>query len=166
MLYEMVPKEKLPIYGALAFTIVALATVVGPLMGGAIDNDTTWRWIFLIKYGRFFLFSRSLSDNHGSVPSLVVAMILAYIAMPAKFPYHGKPVSLDSKSTTAPSKGPFFSLAKKIDVTGAILLLAGAFLLLTALLEASVNYRWSSATIITLLVISGVAWIAFFAWEG
>jgi hypothetical protein len=36
---------------------------------------------------------------------------------------------------------------------------------LTALLEASVNFRWSSATIITLLVISGVAWIAFFVWE-
>lgn len=57
MLYEMVPKEKLPIYGALAFTIVALATVIGPLMGGAIDNNTTWRWIFLIKYDSFlFIF--------------------------------------------------------------------------------------------------------------
>ncbi|CRG91968.1 Multidrug resistance protein 3 [Talaromyces islandicus] len=148
MLYEMVPKEKLPIYGALAFTIVALATVVGPLMGGAIDNNTTWKWIFLVN-----------------VPSLVIAMILAYVAMPTKFPYHGKPASLESKPKTPLSPSPFFSLAKKIDVTGAVLLLAGAFLLLTALLEASVNFRWSSATIITLLVISAVAWVAFFAWE-
>ncbi|QKX54258.1 uncharacterized protein TRUGW13939_01343 [Talaromyces rugulosus] len=150
MLYEMVPKEKLPMYGALAFTIVALATVIGPLMGGAIDNNTTWRWIFLIN-----------------VPSLVVAIILAYIVMPANFPHHGKPVSLElnSRPMNPPSPSPFFSLAKKIDVIGAVFLLAGAFLLLTALLEASVNFRWSSATIITLLVISGVAWIAFFAWE-
>lgn len=87
--------------------------------------------------------------------------------MPANFPHHGKPVSLelDSKPRNPPSPSPFFSLAKKIDVIGALFLLAGAFLLLTALLEASVNFPWSSATIITLLVISGVAWIAFFAWE-
>lgn len=58
MLYEMVPKEKFPIYGALAFTIVALATVIGPLLGGVLDDNTTWRWVFLIKYfsSSFFFF--------------------------------------------------------------------------------------------------------------
>jgi MFS family permease len=75
MLYEMVPKEKLPMYGALAFTIVALATVIGPLMGGAIDNNTTWRWIFLIKYVSFsvllFFFRYPIDNSLVSLVSLL-----------------------------------------------------------------------------------------------
>lgn len=49
IIYVIVPKAKLPIYGGLTFMFVALATVTGPLLGGAIDSRTTWRWIFLLK---------------------------------------------------------------------------------------------------------------------
>lgn len=48
--YEMVPKAKLPLYGGLNAVAVALATLMGPLFGGLINNHTTWRWIFYLKY--------------------------------------------------------------------------------------------------------------------
>ena len=47
--YEMVPKVKLAIYGAILSVTIALATVTGPIFAGLIDNNSTWRWIFYIK---------------------------------------------------------------------------------------------------------------------
>jgi len=48
--YEMVPKEKLPLYGGLNSLAVAIATLMGPICGGLINNYTTWRWVFYLKY--------------------------------------------------------------------------------------------------------------------
>lgn len=49
IIYEMVPKAQLPLYGGLSATAIALATLMGPLIGGLINNHTTWRWIFYLK---------------------------------------------------------------------------------------------------------------------
>lgn len=48
--YEMVPKAKLPLYGGLNSVSVALATLMGPLFGGLINNNASWRWVFYLKY--------------------------------------------------------------------------------------------------------------------
>lgn len=48
--YEMVPKAKLPLYGGINSVAVALSTLIGPLCGGLINNYTTWRWVFYLKY--------------------------------------------------------------------------------------------------------------------
>ncbi|KAI9650305.1 hypothetical protein NHQ30_000318 [Ciborinia camelliae] len=141
IMYELIPKEKLPIYGAITFATVALATVTGPLLGGAIDTRTTWRWVFLVN-----------------CPIGVCVLALITMVMPAKFPYHGA-------ENSKPTEEKFRLLLKRIDFIGAILLLGGSVFLVTALLEASAAFAWSSGTIIALLVLSGVAWIAFFAWE-
>lgn len=29
---------------------VALATLLGPILGGLISEKTSWRWVFLLKY--------------------------------------------------------------------------------------------------------------------
>ena len=51
--YEMVPKAKLAIYGALISVTIAMATVTGPIFAGLIDNNSTWRWIFYLKSVKF-----------------------------------------------------------------------------------------------------------------
>jgi MFS family permease len=46
---ELVPSAKLgPVVARLGVAIV-MAMVLGPIIGGAISQNTTWRWIFLIK---------------------------------------------------------------------------------------------------------------------
>jgi MFS family permease len=40
----------MPKYIALMSTVFALASVVGPLMGGAITETGQWKWVFLFKY--------------------------------------------------------------------------------------------------------------------
>ncbi|KAL9123684.1 MAG: hypothetical protein Q9217_006910 [Psora testacea] len=45
----MVPKEKYPAQAAQLAASTALGSLVGPLIGGAISQDTTWRWVFLLN---------------------------------------------------------------------------------------------------------------------
>lgn len=49
MTYEIVPKEKIPLYGSFYSVAVAVSTLLGPLLGGAINDTTTWRWVFYFK---------------------------------------------------------------------------------------------------------------------
>lgn len=90
-------------------------------------------------------------------------MVVLIITIPTNFPYQALPVRVD-----APKRiWNVFSKKslKRVDFFGAALLLAASFLFVTPLEEAGVHYEWGSAFIITLLVISGFLWIAFFAWE-
>jgi hypothetical protein len=38
ILYQMVPSSKMPIYDRVTIAVVAIATVLGPLLGGVIDT--------------------------------------------------------------------------------------------------------------------------------
>ncbi|TVY43112.1 Efflux pump [Lachnellula subtilissima] len=142
IVYEMVPKAKLPLYTGICFIIVALATTSGPLMGGAIVTRGSWRWLFLLN-----------------VPAAAIVFVVLLICMPAQF---------GNSKSSAPSpvqKDTIWGLLKKIDVIGAVLLLGASFLLVTALLEASTSFTWSSAVVIVLLVLSVVSWVLFALWE-
>ena len=77
--------------------------------------------------------------------------------MPAGFP-----TSLsDEKSRSVLSKKHLL----KVDFLGAMLLFGTSVLLVVALEEASTQYKWSSATIIVLLVLSVALCMAFVFWE-
>lgn len=54
---------------------------------------------------------------------------------------------------------------KEVDVVGATLLLSGALLLSAALLETSLRHGWSAGGTVSLLVLSAISWLFFFAWE-
>ena len=46
---EISPPGAVSGIGAMAGAVVAVAGVLGPVLGGVITNFTTWRWIFWIK---------------------------------------------------------------------------------------------------------------------
>lgn len=46
---SLVPPHEMGKYMAILSTVYALASVVGPLMGGAISQSGNWRWVFLFK---------------------------------------------------------------------------------------------------------------------
>ncbi|KAH7357280.1 MFS multidrug transporter-like protein [Rhexocercosporidium sp. MPI-PUGE-AT-0058] len=46
---EISPIRMQPLTGALAGAVVAMAGVLGPVLGGIITNYTTWRWVFWIN---------------------------------------------------------------------------------------------------------------------
>jgi hypothetical protein len=54
---------------------------------------------------------------------------------------------------------------KRLDLFGAMILIAAALLLTTGLLEGGSQWEWDSAPSIVLLIVSGILWLAFFWWE-
>ena len=50
---EMVPMQKISKYMAIVTSVFALASVLGPVLGGVINSHGNWRWVFLLK--RVFL---------------------------------------------------------------------------------------------------------------
>lgn len=50
MLPEMVPPSSYALYSAILSSVFAISNLLGPVLGGAINDHTTWKWIFFLKY--------------------------------------------------------------------------------------------------------------------
>ncbi|KAF1952250.1 MFS general substrate transporter, partial [Byssothecium circinans] len=141
MTWELVPKEKIPLYSIFISVTYTVTSLMGPLLGGAINERTTWRWIFYFN-----------------APIGAVTIVLLAIAIPASFPYRKEDVPPRTIAGVLRD-------ARKLDFFGALLLLAGSLLLSTVLLDTSIRTSWSSSTTITLLVLVLLSWACFFPWE-
>lgn len=47
---ELYPVPKFPVAAARLSIAVSFGLLLGPIIGGVISSNTTWRWIFIIKY--------------------------------------------------------------------------------------------------------------------
>ncbi|KAI0190606.1 MFS multidrug transporter-like protein [Astrocystis sublimbata] len=136
--FELIPKHKYAKYGSIISADIALATLLGPIVGGVIVDHTTWRWVFLLN-----------------LPIGAFA-VLALFLLPNEFPYHGL--------RTRPIAGER-SVIKRVDFLGVFLLVGFIIFLVTALMEASTTFYWSSPVIIVFFILSGVFLISFVMWE-
>ncbi|KAJ5389745.1 uncharacterized protein N7496_000813 [Penicillium cataractarum] len=139
-IYEIAPKSKLPTYSGLMSCCLALACLIGPIIGGALAGDSAWRWVFLIN-----------------APLCTIAIAIIMIAMPKNF-------GLDQHTPSFRTRASYRSFAN-LDLVGSVLIIIGSFLIVTVLNETNLAFSWSSGGAIALLVLTGVSWIAFFAWE-
>jgi MFS family permease len=53
ILPEMVPKEKYALYAGIISGVAAMSSLMGPIFGGVISDQGTWKWIFLLKYNPY-----------------------------------------------------------------------------------------------------------------
>ena len=79
------------------------------------------------------------------------------VSMPANFPYQSKSEGLPKSFT--------IQALKKVDFLGAFLILAASILFVSAVEEGGTEYSWTSAVVLSLLSISVMLWILFFAWQ-
>lgn len=46
---QMVPQERYASMSGILSSAYALSAVLGPILGGLINDHATWRWVFLLK---------------------------------------------------------------------------------------------------------------------
>ncbi|KAH7303086.1 putative efflux pump antibiotic resistance protein [Stachybotrys elegans] len=134
---DLVPPEKFgPVVARIGIAIV-LAMVSGPIIGGLISDNTTWRWIFLFN-----------------VPLGILCFVICLVGIPNGFPYHAASV-----------KHAYTKTLNRIDFFGFFLLMAATVLFAAGFQEADGRFAWDSAYVIALLVLSLLLWIALVLWE-
>ncbi|KAI6090284.1 major facilitator superfamily domain-containing protein [Hypoxylon rubiginosum] len=141
---ELVPPEKYPKFVSNVSIVNAMALLLGPIIGGAIASNTTWRWIFIIN-----------------VPIAVPACIIAFLAIPNNFPYHNRPNHRNKSWKELMGRDTL----TRIDIPGTILILFATLALTSAFEEADKRFPWRSAYVIVLLILAGLLWIALVVWE-
>ena len=136
----IVPLHKRPQYMGLLGSVFGIASAIGPLLGGAFTDGPGWRWCFYIN-----------------LPcGAIVFVLLAYFL-------HIPPEMLTRDSTTWKEK------ANRMDPIGTFFFLPCIICLLLALQWGGVNYSWSNAHVLVLLVLAGVLFAGFIIvqrWKG
>jgi len=134
---EITPKKHFATMSAATGVVFAISSVMGPVLGGVISQDSTWRWIFLLN-----------------VPCGVVALIIILLTWPSP----RLPPGLKNYSVMK-------ALSSHVDFIGALLLLMGTAILVFAMDQAgAAQYTWSSPTIIATFSASGICFLSFFGW--
>ncbi len=116
-------------------SVLSLALVVGPAIGGAITDHATWRWVFYVN-----------------LPLGALAFIFLSIWLPD---------ALSVRSTVY--RGP--AAIRRIDFAGALTAAAATACLLLALTWGGTTYPWASAQVVGLLVSAGALYLAFLVVE-
>ncbi|CAK7206856.1 hypothetical protein SEUCBS139899_009662 [Sporothrix eucalyptigena] len=131
IMVPMIPLHKRPMFQGLFGVVFGMASVIGPLIGGAFTSSKlTWRWCFYINLpvGAFTL----------------IFMVFFWNPPPQKH-----------------VPAPFWTHVKRLDPLGTILFLPGIVSLLLALEWGGSTYPWNSWRIIPLFILFGALMIAF-----
>jgi len=95
-----------------------------------------------------------------SAPAGAIATGLLAFILPTHFPNQGNP----ERQLRLREKFSRSSLAR-LDILGALLLLAASILLVFGFEEAGSRYPWSSPAVVATLTLGGVLFFAFIGWE-
>ncbi|KAL2827943.1 major facilitator superfamily domain-containing protein [Aspergillus cavernicola] len=117
-----VPLAKRPLVFGMFGMVWGIASIAGPLLGGAFTDSVSWRWCFYINL------------PIGGVSMVIVAFILQ---LPEQKEFKGTPI---------------LERIKQLDFIGASLLIPSIICLLLALQWGGNKYAWKSSRIIGLFV--------------
>ncbi|KID93255.1 MFS transporter, partial [Metarhizium majus ARSEF 297] len=135
LLTTIIPLHKRAIWTGTMGSTFAIASIVGPVLSGALTQHVAWRWCFYINLPL------------GGAGAILVFFFLAHLR-PAKT-----------------ERIPLRSKLQNLDMVGFGLFVGSTTMLLLGLQWGGNVYVWSSAMIIGLLAGAGVVMILFIAWQ-
>lgn len=150
IMMNTVPLHKRPLLQGLFGACFGVASVTGPLLGGAFtESGLTWRcmssdlpfWPKLMLTGCFYI-----NIPLGAI-TIVVVMFLLKI------------------NERKPPRRGWKDTVRKMDPLGTVLFLPGITCLLLALEWGAAEYAWSSPRIIALLTVFAALFTAFVIWQ-
>ncbi|KAI9728589.1 MAG: hypothetical protein M1834_007617 [Cirrosporium novae-zelandiae] len=134
LIVHTVPLHKRPLYTGLIGSVFGIASVAGPLLGGAFTQNVSWRWCFYIN-----------------LPIGCVTLFIIFFLL------HLPPTAhLGSTMTVR-------QILLKLDPLGNLFFLPSIICLLLALQWGGSTYAWNNPRIIALLVVFAILLIAFIA---
>ncbi|CAI6342285.1 unnamed protein product [Periconia digitata] len=129
--------HKRPLYTGILLGFAQLGLISGPLIGGALTEHATWRWCFYLNL------------PIGGIAAVVLVLVNIN----------------DKNSKTRYTIALIKKVIPLLDLPGFALFAPTCCMFLIALQFGGVTYPWNSATVIGLLVGSGVLLILFMLWE-
>jgi MFS family permease len=126
-----VPLRQRPTYMGMVGSMYGIASVAGPLLGGAFTDNLTWRWCFYINL------------PFGAITAVFIFLFF---------------VNPPRAREAAPS---WLAQIDQMDPFGTVAFMVSVICLLLALQWGGSKYEWSSGNIIALLVVFGVLAIVF-----
>ncbi|GFF30035.1 putative HC-toxin efflux carrier TOXA [Aspergillus udagawae] len=126
-----VPLPKRPLVFGMFGMVWGIASIAGPLLGGAFTDGVSWRWCFYINL---------------PIGGISLAVILFVLRLPDKNEFTGTPI---------------LERIQQLDLIGAGLLIPAIICLLLALQWGGNKYPWNNSRIIGLFVGFGLMAILF-----
>ncbi|KIW30991.1 uncharacterized protein PV07_02676 [Cladophialophora immunda] len=130
-------KEDRPMLIGIAVSLTSIGTIIGPLVGGALTQNVSWRWCFYINLP----------------PSGLVISALLLLPIPEQI--KKEPVRRNLKTI----------ITKELDLVGFAIFAPACIMFLLALIWGGNQYRWNSSVIIGLFCGAFGAFATFAGWE-
>jgi predicted MFS family arabinose efflux permease len=127
IMFSVVPLQQRPMWQGLFAAVFAVASVLGPLIGGSFTDHVSWRWCFYINL---------------PIGGIVMLVVFFVLRVPDQ--------KLDQQAIGWTGK------FKQLDPLGNLVFLPGIVCLILALQYGGTTWSWSNARIIVLLVLCAI----------